>query len=287
MKVRLLFPASAVVLMAACGGSSSPSSPSTPSTTTPTGTSGYTFTADTGTRVNNASRPAGFALGGNIYLCVMNPGVSLFRSTDGGLTFSALPVTSRPSATGSSAFAVLPDGRVRWYFADVNSTAIQSAIGDGTNFTTESGTRGTIGARQVLVPKVAVAPGGGYRAFFRDQTGEQGEIRSAFSNDGLSFADEPGTRMVGTSGTSTSYDWAVPAPGASSAGWMMVVEQLPRLSGPPLLFLARSSDGLTWTVESTSFASGGQDPVVIPTGTDQYRVYYVANGNIVSGSIRR
>lgn len=234
------------------------------------------------------SNPAAVVIGATTYLYAITPNPTFFSSTD-GLTFAPLPFGPRPSGATGPASLANAGGSLRMYFTDQASpTVVQSAIGNGTAFTLEPGTRGTLGARQQPKPPQVVAlPGGGYRAYYRDQTGDLGMIKSARSDDGLTFTEEAGERLLGTFATTEAYDWGMPSVAPSASGFLMVVVRLPRLGGAPSLHLARSQDGLSWTVDPAAIQTGGTDPVLVSTGSDQFRLYYLLTGLIQSGSISR
>jgi len=198
-------------------------------------------------------------------------GSSVLQTTD-GLNFTSVSA-SYPGGSSRS-FVTLPDGRFRMYF--FTQPLVQSAVStNGLNWTTESGSR--ISLNQFAVPKAVAVPGGGYRIYY---TSGSGPILSAFSTDGLTFTVEDANRLT----SSSSFNWGDPAVIYTGSEWLMLATALPNDASFSSIWLARSTDGLNWTLDSkaliTETAGSPVDAAFLPI-TGGYRIYY---GVVLGGS---
>ena len=272
-----------------CGGSdSSPTGPSSGSPTTNTSL-GYTFTGDPGLRVtgSNVAEPNVLSIPGATLLYLAGNGGldsnSVYSASD-GLTFAPRAASQVPGSIRSQSFVKLPDGTYRMYFTSSPSGSdLRSATSpDGLTWTQEPGTRITLNS--IAVPFVT-AIGGGYRVYYVVSGGPT-PIGSAFSVDGLTFSPE-GIRLPATS----SQMWADPSVASlDGGGYLMTLSDAFSGNAPggfARLWLATSSDGLSWNVDSQPILTDSThsliDPsVAVPLGGNRYRIYYASASGPVS-----
>jgi hypothetical protein len=251
------------------------------------------------------------AAGGQIILML---GGSSMLSSD-GTNFSPVsaPAVSFPVNGGSVSVVSVPGGGSRMYFFP---PAISSAFSyvnssDGLHYCDEpsgacavgSQAAGSLAGTPVTgMPsglawiKVVAVPSGGYRAYY-GSAGATSAIGSAFSSDGKTFADE-GARVPG--GSLGFFEPSVVY--LTSAGWLMTMSTQGRQQGYDDIYLATSSDGLSWTVDtgpvltsangksfyySSLIATGPSSARVYAMQNDGVRSYLNSNQPIVSGVISR
>ncbi|MDE3070551.1 MAG: hypothetical protein KGJ43_07460, partial [Acidobacteriota bacterium] len=239
----------------------------------------WTFSADPGTRIPAGVSTEVLQLPDGSLLAYVGTlrGELVYRSTD-GLAFTE--VSAHTPAGNDPAIVGLPDGRYRMYFNVCNPCAgadsgkeIRSAVSsDGLNWTTEPGVRLVEGTfRAGGVPDAVVLPDGRVRIYYLPSLDDEG-VASATSLDGLTFTADPGYRLTG--------GYVDPAVLRLPDGtWLMVVSRTPREQ--QRLYLARSTDGLAWTVDPAPVlqpAARGNalDPTLLPLPDGRIRVYYSA-----------
>lgn len=197
-------------------------------------------------------------------------------------------ITFKPLATrilvGADATAtVLPDGRVRIYWAAGNGQG-SAVSADGVHFTREPGIRFdmAIGGPHT---RIIALPDGRWRLFFTD--GNRHGIGSALSDDGLDFTVEPGLRV-------SAADAGV-APKDLSAGdvvhlpdgrWRMYFSSFSFRQRDPrttheVIKSAVSSDLLEWSVEpgvrvggATGLGGSGEHPAAIRRTDGSVALFY-------------
>lgn len=205
-----------------------------------------------------------------LYLaCCGGAEINSVLSSPDGLNFTRR--TARvPGVIQSQSFIRLADGRYRMYYAySQTQTELRSATStDGLTWTEEAGVRFTF--PRAGVPFVAPI-GGGYRLFYVN-----GTTFSAFSTDGLTFTAE-GTSFPGL-GMNIADPSVVEVPGE---GYLMTLSDFGSgtTDGYARLWLARSTNGLTWTLDLQPFLREAGfshvDPsALLPLGDGRYRVYY-------------
>jgi hypothetical protein len=171
----------------------------------------------------------------------------------------------------------LPDGRYRMYVNDGPGHGVASFISsDGLSFTKEVGERlgqGGAGALDCIASHPwVVQMDGGYRMYYQGDAncvqGDQGQqhafrIFSAFSPDGLTFKRE-GVRVDvgGTTGLVTAAHGRILR--LSDGSYRMYFSaNLAGKDGPADVIGASSRDGLTWTVDARPILERAHDPTVI------------------------
>jgi hypothetical protein len=202
-------------------------------------------------------------------------GVALSTATFGGV---AGPVADATAVR-------LPDGRVRLY-AFVGPAGVQSAISSdtsGTSFTADPGRR------------ITWAPGGQARAvalgdgrirlFYLDA----GAIKSAVSEDGLTFADE-GVRISGADAGFEPGALTVVRVAGGYRGYFSNLEK-PGVHAERIARTATSPDMLTWTVgpyvagQGSSIAAGASHPFAVTDGKT-IALYYNGDRGSFYGVLR-
>jgi hypothetical protein len=221
--------------------------PTSPGSGSGSGSSIPTFTVDSGLRFNG-SGPAPVARNGMIYVYqnTGNTGTSVQGSSD-GVTFAQTPA-SYPAGQSRSIVA-LSDGRVRmYYFSDGSSLDMLSAVSsDGLNWSVEAGVRFTV---SLIVPVRVSSVPTGFRLYYRNSSFT---INSAFSSDGLTFTDEGPVGGFVSDGT---IGWGDPYVIYVNGRFQMVIVKFPGSSTTNVaIWHATSSDGRTWSVDNSAFAS--------------------------------
>jgi hypothetical protein len=179
----------------------------------------------------------------------------------------------------------LADGRVRLY-AWVSPGGIRSAVStdaSGTSFVAEPGLR------------ITWAPGGQTRAYVLDDGRvrlfylDGGNIKSAVSSDGLTFADE-GVRITTAAAGFEPGGFSMVKVGSGYRGYFSVLER-PGVHAERVARTATSTDMLTWTVgpyvagSSGSIADGGSHPFAISDGKT-IALYYNGDRGSFYGALR-
>jgi hypothetical protein len=281
--------AAVVAAAAACGGSGSTTSPSSPTPSpTPTPSLGWTFTAEGGVRAS-CTVPAITALTpANVLLFCGN----VYQSSD-GLSFSQISPVTSSFPNGVHEASIVPDaagGYRLYYVSDQSPNGGQSALAlyvatstDGLNWT--SGT-----ALPYTPPNLGnvdvVAVPGGYRAYYN--ASPAGDIDSAFSSDGVTFADEGVRIHAGAVGW-----WQASVVDMGGLGWLMAVNTSFHM-GLDDIVLATSTDGLTWTTDTGPILSSAQGtsyraPNLVAVSATTARLYYLTgltgSSAIMSGTV--
>lgn len=188
------------------------------------------------------------------------------RSTDEGVTWSTpvtVPITGLAGddrAPFDPTLVVLDDGRIRMYFTMNKLTTgaiprIGSAIStDGVQFILEPGDRFAVSGQMVI--DCAVAELNGTWQLISPIQGADGTAYRATSADGLTFvrqADLAGPTANRWLGAMIEIPKGVRFYGSSNAG----------------VWSARTTDGSTWTLDSTPIGLTGADPGIapLPSGT--------------------
>ena len=180
---------------------------------------------------------------------------------------------------------LLEDGRVRMYMF-AQGRGIVSAVSlttEGVSFVAEEGERLPDGSG---MPRVVAAPTGGLRLFYISGDG----IRSATSEDGLTFTVEPGFRITAEEAGFSGATAGGAASGATvvqlaDGRYRMYFSDLPRPGDPPgghWIKSAVSADQLTWTVEEGVRIGAGtpvltesaEHPFVLANPDGSVTVYY-------------
>lgn len=187
--------------------------------------------------------------------------IGVARSTDGthweklgAVTFSGLE--ARGPAPADPDVMELPDGRLRMYFFRAG-TVYSALSSDGVRYTVEEGSRLT--AEGIYDPNVIRLPDGRYRMYLN-----HGDVTSASSDDGLTFALDDGVRVKGG---------AVPGAIVLPDGAIRLYTCTEGISA------YRSANGLDFTLEKRSVipppAQGGPvcDPSVTATPTGYLMIY--------------
>lgn len=193
---------------------------------------------------------------------------------------------------------LLADGRVRLYvFAQ--GRGIVSAVSltpEGTTFVTEPGERLPDGSG---MPRAVVLADSRVRLFYTSAGG----IKSAISEDGVTFTNEPGFRV-----TAAAAGFGATGPGqlegATSGATIMALpdgrfrmyfSDLPRPGDPPgghVVKSAVSDDQVTWTIESgirlgagaSSLTDSAEHPFALSNPDGSMTLYYGKFGE--SGSMK-
>ncbi len=244
-----------------------------------TGTTLWSFTVDPGVRIPAGVSTEALRLSDGTVLAYVGTmrGELAYRSSD-GLSFTQ--VSGRLPGGNDPAVVPLPDGRYRMYYTVCNPCSgadsgkeIRSAVSsDGLDWTPEAGTRLVMGTSRVGgVPDAVVLPDGRVRIYYLPSLDNE-RIDSATSSDGLSFTPDPGDRLTGG-----YVDPAVVR--LPDGSWLMLVSRTPREQ--QRLFLARSADGLAWTVDpkpvlDPAGRANALDPTLLPLPDGSFRVYYSA-----------
>jgi len=263
-----------IAVAAACDGGGGGSSSSDGSSS-----SAWSFTEDNvDFGITNIVSPEAVRLSdGSVRLYTTGEGaISVYTAAD-GLTFSQ--TTASPPMGSDPTLIQLSDGSWRMYYVDhaSGSGEIKTATSpDGLTFTTEAATgiTNTTGTQAWGVPDTIALPDGSVRVYWVDTvSGSSSEvIRSAISTDGVTFTEESGYRTTG------GYVDPVILK-AEDGDWVALFSTGPGL-GRQIIYVGTSSDGLTWSIESSPVitVSGGNalDPAAVDLGDGSYRVYYIA-----------
>ena len=247
---------------------------------------GWMFTPDEGTRLPEGVSTEVIQLGDGSLLAYANTlhGQVAYRSAD-GLSFTQVSAHLPPG--NDPAVVPLADGRLRMYYVVCNpcntlGKEIRSATSsNGLDWTPEPGVRFALTtSRAGGVPDAVVLPNGDVRIYYVPSLDSEA-VDSATSHDGLAFTADAGHRLNG--------GYVDPAVLRLADGtWLMIVSRTPRER--QRLFLAHSSDALSWTVDGSSIyqPAGGAnalDPTPVALADGRIRVYYseAAAGRQLSG----
>jgi len=200
----------------------------------------------------------------------------------GDLTFATQSAgVSTPGFASDPSLIRLSNGTWRMYYVDHSivggpEKVLTATSADGLSFTTEAdtGIANTSGGQAWGVPDSVELPDGRIRLYWVDTvSGMSAEvIKSATSTNGTTFSEDADYRTTG--GYVDPHILK-----AVDGDWLALFSTTP---GTVLqtLHLGTSSDGLTWSVDSTPIisVSGGNalDPTSIDLGNGSYRIYYVA-----------
>ena len=285
----------------ACGGTSTtaPTAPVSGSTSTPSATSLW---VSEGVRLTNADAGFSGVLADTTTLPLNDGRWRMFLFTGGqyrsaispdGLSFAMEPGTRLPVGAGHARALRLDDRRVRMYF--ISGSGISSAISgdEGTTFTFEAGERvsgGSFGASALSGCSIVRARDGRWRMYFSDlpipgaPIGGTMRIFSASSSDLMSWSPDPGVRVG--QGAALGGPGEHPAAFANADGSVSLFYF--RNSTLDLL-TSTSTDGLTFTAESSVGISSANDPDVIRLPDGSLRMYYNwgNNGGGTISSARR
>jgi hypothetical protein len=215
-------------------------------------TTSWTFKGDEGVRIPSGVSTEVVRLANGTQLAYVGTpsGLVAYRSTDASHYTYAQVNAQLPAGGDPAIVPISGDGLRMYYVASTGSSSaseIDSAVStDGLNWTVESGTRLMIDTPPSAVALEAVVlPTGAVRLYYvaAPVMGPGTEsIDSATSSDGLRFAADSGHRLTGG-----YIDPAVLR--LRDGSWLMVVSRAP--SEQQRLFLVHSSDGSSWTVDST------------------------------------
>jgi hypothetical protein len=245
----------------------------------------YSFAADGGVRVPGGVQPVELVVGATTYMFLSGSATAngkVLSSTD-GLTFTPVSATldGAPLVGTSFSFVALAGGGFRMYYLPGPGSAAPGSLSSATSsngltWTSEPGTR--IVLNDIGVPKVTALPTGGYRVYYTTSGGPTG-IASATSSDGLTFSADAGLRLSPTA----DYMWGDPNVVVSGNAYLMSATQMPASQGQPTqgystIWLASSTDGLTWTLGAnpiiTNATGSPVDSSFVSRGNGAFRVYF-------------
>lgn len=267
----------ATAALLSCGGGGSGNMGGTGAAAGPS----YGFAPDAGVRESGGVGPVELVSGATTYMFVGGSPTSsgqVLSSTD-GLMFTPVAATldGGPLVRGASSFIALPGGGFRmYYFAAAQASLYSAKSSDGLTWITEAGTR--IVLNSIAVPKVTTLPTGGYRVYYTTSGGPTG-IASAISTDGLTFTPEAGMRLSPTA----DYMWGDPNVVVTGGTYLMSATQVPASNGRltqgySSIWLASSTDGLTWTLGAgpiiTNASGSPVDSSFVALGNGALRAYY-------------
>lgn len=215
-------------------------------------------------------------------------GLGVYRSSD-GLHFTKEATLFIPGTD----YTVIrrSDGKYYAYFRQstggVNGVYVRTSS-DGLNWSAATPTG--ISGPYISVPSAKVLLDGRVRLVYPDSVGggpRDPGIKSAISNDGMTFQVEPGTRLAqgpngNQQGPSNPF-FADPEMVLTSNGDWLILLAVPPESGHATIYYAASPDGLTWTPNTTApLIDNGAgtsvfDPTAVPLGDGSYRIYYAAD----------
>lgn len=292
-RVRLTLTTGALAATAfACGGSNSPTTPTPTPTPTPTSTSNWVTEGARMTDVTSGfpggvlANPSVFRLNDGRYRMLLSAGGSI-RSwiTTDGLTLvpEAGVRIANPGLCGHTRAFRLDDGRIRVYCR--NSAGILSYISrdEGLTLAPESGlmiANASVGAARLTPGGLVRTKDGRWRMYFADETTVAPptpmKIFSAVSSDLLTWSVESGVRIGSgaTASGSGTHPSAITNPdGTISVYYCRFAYAGSSDSTISAIWVATSSDGLTFTSDVTTGLTPGGDPdIVLMGGT--LRVYY-------------
>lgn len=239
--------------------------------------SAWEFTEDGVTLNITGVSPEAIVLdGGSIRLYVTDKGIKVYKAFD-GLTFQEETGTFPPGSDPT--LIALNSGGYRMYYVDHGNTSgeIKTARSDdGLIWSTEASTgiQNTTGTQAWGVPDSIQLPDGRIRLYWVNSNSENSleTILSAISSDGTTFTQESGNRTE--NGYVDPYILY-----ANEGDWVALLSTTPHEDHlPQKIYLATSTDGLTWTIEGSPIitVTGGNalDPTAVPLGDGSYRVYY-------------
>ena len=205
--------------------------------------------------IRSAISPDGLAL-------TMEPGIRLDLS--GAL--------GRGSLASAIRVLRLADGRVRAFFHSLDGMYSAVSSDEGVTFTVEPGVRITaasVGDTEISGGAVVRTRDGLWRMYFG---GRAGKVFSAISTDQLAWTLESGVRVGAGAvvGGSAQHPCAISnADGSVSIFYFRDIGQ----AAPYGIYVATSSDGLTFSSETATGIRVGADPDVVQSGT-LIRMYY-------------
>ena len=256
---------------------------------------GWTFTEDNVSLGITGVSPEAILLSDDsvrLYVTGGSQGMTLYRASD-GLTFTE-ETASLPLGGSDPTLIRLGDGTYRMYYND-RDTIKTATSPDGLAWTEESSTgiSNTNGNEAWGVPDSVELPDGRIRLYWVDTpiyvsppNGYE-VVKSAVSEDGLTFTEESGYRTENTNGEG---GWADPhVLLAEERNWVGLFSFIPPFTEenpnePMTIHVGTSTDGLTWSIESEPIitVSGGHvgDPASYPLGDGSYRIYHVATSEL-------
>ncbi len=203
-------------------------------------------------------------------------GVGAYRSSSNGSTASA---GSTGLNRSSDATVVVSGTTLRMYYAVPASEPTPGASGpmdkrmrsatstDGTNWTDEGLRISDVGWG---VPDVTRYPDGTLRAWWVQQDGDDEKLLSATSRDGLKFTRDADAVLKG--------GWVDPAVIlAEKNDFVMLVSDTPPRGErrPQQLYVATSTDGVSWSVDPTPIGQGF-DPAGVKLSDGKWRIWWSA-----------
>jgi hypothetical protein len=217
-----------------------------------------------------------FTLGSSIRSAVSTDGLSL--------TMEAGTRVGNSGDCGHVRAFRLDDGRIRVYCRNPSGILSYISSDEGVTLSPESGSlmipNGAVGASRLSTGGIVRTHDGRWRMYFSDEIQATGvappmRIFSATSSDLLTWSVEPGVRigLGATASGSGTHPSAIANPDGSVSVFY---------TGPTGVWVATSSDGLTFTSDSYTGLSGF-DPDVVSAGSG-LRVYYNF-GNDAGGTI--
>ena len=210
-----------------------------------------------------------------------------------GLAFTMEPGIrlhpSAPMTVGLMKTFRLADGRWRAYFQSGGDMCSAVSADEGLTWTDDPGIRITAASMglQTLTGGAVVPTTNGWRMYFSGAPGNAGttsavKTYSAFSTDLLAWTVDPGVRIGPTAATlteSAEHPCAI-----VNADGSVTLYYFRNLTGTwSGLFMATSTDGLTFGAETALTGIWGNDPMVVNAG-GFLRMYY-NNGNDVMGNL--
>ncbi len=231
---------------------------------------------------------------GTVYLYSTDMGIKLYKSTD-GLNFELSASAKMPMAADPTVIKTA-DGKWRMYVSEILMTGAQPAAGSAPQPMDPKKTQKTVkvstsdslenfgpgvdtGIVQAKpgaawgVPDTFIDPSGNTRMLWVDMNeGDKWEsIKSATSKDGITFTVDEGVRF-----TDAYVDPYVLR--ADSGDWVALLSTTPNQSRlPQKLFLAWSTDGMNWQVDSEPLINDPEknylDPTAYEISPGVWRVY--------------
>lgn len=263
------------------GGSGSPTAPSATPTPTPSGSPWVTE----GVRLTNADVGFSGVLADATALQLRDGRWRMFFFTGGayrsavssdGLAFTMESGTRLPEA-GQSRVLRLDDGRVRMYFIWRGGISSGISSDEGMTFTIEPGERvsaAAAGLPALSGPGIARTRDGRWRMYFselpRPGAGPRPiSIRSASSSDLLTWSMDVGVRIG--AGATLSGSAEHPSAIANTDG---SVSLFYFRNNPTAIWTSTSTDGHTFTSETSTGIGQGNDPDVVRLPGGSLRMYY-------------